>query len=609
MVGLSGVVGPAACDSTARTVPPTVDDEVTDTYRDDGIVVQSAFHEGTTGDQPVETDDGTLVWVWGEVFSVTDPQSGRRSVDPFETARVCAEEYAEHGEGFVERLDGEFLGLLYDRSANTATFFVDRCGARPLYYAVGEGGFAFSTNVQTVPDLPGVVPAFDETYLAEYLYSVRVPGTKTPVAEFEQIAPATLLTYDADAGTVDDRQYWEPNYRPVDKPLSYFVRELSERLSRAVADRTPDADGEYGLLLSGGSDSRAVLAAGGPSIDSYHLGDGWNREARAAKRAADAAGSRFVPLKRGPDYHETLLERAAPIQEFLGPFSSGHMLGHAETLSETDALLTGLYSDVMFGSWSVPQIEVDLPPGVTVQTPFPRVPSTPAEYVAEQAEFMRRDPTFLRASPFEDILAANIHEHERGGRVDYHGVEYASVETLALSQFYYPITNGIGFDLFASSQITPTRTPFLDRRLIDLHLEMPLKHRLRHDPVRRVVKALDPSLAAVPHASTGVPVGYPKAAHFVGDYATDLFAKLKSPSSYWARGPLQDKNKVTRGSDFVGRALDRNERRGRALSCLDWPAVRESYRKHQAGDVNSATELYRLVTVLDMPLAGRLLER
>lgn len=610
MVGLSGVVGSTADACRVWTVPPTVDDEVTDTYRDDDITVRSAFHAGTTVDQPVEADDGTLVWVWGEVFSVTDPRNGRRSVDPYETARVCAAEYGEHGKGFVERLDGEFLGLLYDRSANTATFFVDRCGARPVYYARTEERFAFSTNIQTVPEFPGFEPAFDETYLAEYLYSVRVPGTKTPVDGVEQIAPATHLTYDADGKRLDDRRYWEPRYQPVDKPLSYFVRELTERLERAVADRTPDSEGKYGLLLSGGSDSRAVLAVGGSSLDSYHLGDGWNREARAAKRAANAVGSRFEPLYRGPDYHETLLERAAPIVEFLGPFNSGHMLGYAETLSETDALLTGLYSDVLFGSWGVPQREVDLPSGVTVRLPFPRVPSTPAEYVAGETEFsLTNDPAFLRAPPFKDIVAANVHELEPGGSVDYHGVEYASIETLALSQFYYPITNGIGFDLFAALQTTPTRTPYLDRQLIDLHLSMPVKYRLRHDPIRRALKALDPALAAVPHASTGVPVDYPKVAHAVGDYATDLLAKFDRSPSYWTEKPVQNRSEVIRVSDFLGRALDRNERRGRALSCIDWPAVRESYRRHRAREAGISGDLYRLVTALDTPLAGRLLNR
>lgn len=606
MVGFSGVIGEHE-DIGVETVPPTVDDERTAIHREQGIAVRSAFHEGTAVDQPVATDDEKLVWVWGEVFSITDARGGRKQVDPFETARVCANQYDEHGMEFTDRLDGEFIGFLYDPNDGTATFFVDRCGARPLYYTVGDESFAFSTTIQTVPEISGFTPAFAEPYLAEYLYSRRVHGTKTPIEGVEQIAPGSILTYDLDSHEVDERQYWEPQYRPVDRPLSYFVRELAERLDKAVADRMPETDNDYGLLLSGGSDSRTVLAAGGSSLDSYHMGDGWNREARAAKRATDAAESRFELLERGPDYHATVLERAAPIMEFLGPFHSGHMLGHAETLSETDALLTGLYCDVLFGSWSIPQLELSLPFGVKLWPPVPRVPATPAEYVAHQgADEMIRRPPFLHTAPFEEILTANI--EQRGGRVRDHGIEYDSVETLALSQYYYPITNGIGFDLYAALQVTPTRNPFLDRRLIDLHLSMPLKYRLRHEPIHRAMKILDPSLAAIPNASSGVPVTYPKTAHVVGNRLTNQTAKLRQSKSYRTEGPLQDKNEVIRQTDFIEYVLDRNEERGRELSCIDWEAVKETYTDHCAGKTNAGEELYRLVTVLETPLASRILD-
>ncbi|KDE58306.1 hypothetical protein EL22_05640 [Halostagnicola sp. A56] len=329
MVGLSGVVGEHG-GLEVETVRPTVSDERTNSYRDKQIAVRTAFHEGTTVEQPVETDAGPLVWVWGEVFSVTDDRGGRMRVDPFETARVCADLYDEYGDRFVERLDGEFIALLYDPDEETATFFSDRVGARPLYYAVSDDAIAFSTSIQAVPEIPGYTPTFSESYLAEYLHSRRVHGTKTPVDGIEQIAPATQLTYDLEAGALDERQYWEPRYRPVDKPLSYFVSELAERFERAVADRMPRDGGDAGLLLSGGSDSRSVLAAGGSELTGFHMGDGWNREARYAKRAANAAGAEFELLERGRDYHATLLERAAPIQEFVGSFQSGHMLGYAE---------------------------------------------------------------------------------------------------------------------------------------------------------------------------------------------------------------------------------------------------------------------------------------
>ncbi|SFS41423.1 asparagine synthase-related protein [Halostagnicola kamekurae] len=605
MVGISGAFGEAAGSCDVETVPPTIDGgEVTDRYRERGVTISSAFHAGMATDQPVEAADGGLVWVWGEVYSVTDGAGARTTVDPAESARVCARQYSEHGLEFISRLDGEFVGCIYDADAGTVSFFLDRLGARPLYYWSGEDGFAFSTSVQTVPLVPEFEPRFDERYLAEYLYCRRTLGTKTPVEGIEQLPPATVLTYDLESKTTEQHRYWEPRYRPVDEPLSYFTRELADRFERAVADRTSD-DREHGVLLSGGSDSRAVLAAADEPPTAFHLGDGWNREARIAKRAADAAGAAFRLLNRGPDYHATLLERAAPIQEFVGPFHTGHALGFAEEIdAEVDTLLTGLYSDDLFGSWSVPQATLRLPFGVQFWLPFERLPSTTADFVANQvAAGPTRKPAFLESKPLEDVLAENV--RSRNGRVDYHGVDYESVEQLSLSSTLYPITNGIGFDLYSALQIAPTRNPFLDRRLVDLALSMPLKYRLRHDPLHRAMAKFDSSLAELPHASSRLPIEYPKAAHVLGARVTNQLDKLGRSNSYRTDGPWQDRDEVVRTDDFVGRSLEANEAVGRRLPGIDMDAARETYRRHRAGEIDAAEELYRLVTVLEMPLTER----
>jgi len=607
MVGISGVFGPDAGSRDVRTVPPTVDGgEVTHSYRDDGVAVEAAFHAGTATDQPAEATDGARVWLWGEVFSVTDGGE-RTTVDPNESARVCADQYAAHGLEFVARLDGEFVGCILDPNDDTVSFFTDRVGARPLYYSTAGDRIAASTSVQTVPVLPNRQTSFDEQYLVEYIYARRTLGTKTPVDGVDQMAPATLLTYDLDTGTIERERYWEPRYDPVDEPRSYFVRELAKRFERAVADRTSD-DRDHGLLLSGGSDSRAVLAAADERLTGFHLGDGWNREATIAKRVADAAGADFELLNRGPEYHATLLERAGPIQEFTGPFHTGHALGFVEEIrDEADTLLTGLYSDDLFGSWSVPQLTLSLPRGVQFWLPSARLPSTTDDVVAgEVAAGPTRQPAFLDTTPFDDILRANLRSVD--GETEFHGVRYESIPQLSLSATLYPITNGIGFDLFSALQIAPTRNPFLDRRLLDLHCSLPLKHRLRSDPLHGAIDRLDSSLAAIPHASSRLPLTSPKTAHAAASRVVNQTDKLASWGSYRTQGPWQNRNEVVRNTDFVGRALDEHADTLERLPGVAPAAVRDTYRRHRLGEVDAAEELYRLVSVTEMPLTARIVD-
>ncbi|GGM60522.1 asparagine synthase (glutamine-hydrolyzing) [Halarchaeum rubridurum] len=627
MVGLSGVVGADAGAVEVDTVPATVDDEVRATHRADGVAVRTAFHRGASVEQPVTAPDGALVWVWGEVYAVGTGDD-RERVDPRETARVCAAESAAHGRSFPDRLDGEFAGVRYDPETGRATLFTDRLGARPLYYAVGDDALAFSTSVQRVPEVDGATFAFDSDFLAEYLYARRTFGARTPIAGVDQLAPATTVAYDPTDGRLDERRYWAPRYRPVERPLSHYVDELAERFAAAVADRTAD-DRTAGLLLSGGSDSRAVLAAAGTDaragvgadatesestsagrgerIRTYHMNDGWNREARIARRIADAADAPFTLLERGPSYHETLLERAAPIQEFIGPFNTGHALGFADRLAgDVDVLLTGLYSDSLFGPWSIPSPEIPLPYGASLPLPLADLPGSVDEYAAAQAASQpARDPDYLDAPPLADL----VREHVREGvtSLDHHGVVHPDVESLVLSEFYYPITNGIGFDLYSALQIAPTRNPFLDRRLVDLHLEIPLRYRLRHDLVALALERLDEALAAIPHPSTRLPLTAPHLAHVAAAPASSLVDRLRDGGdSYLTWGPWQDKDALLRGHDFVGDALREHDAVLRGLPGVDADAAWETYRRHRAGEVDAAEELYRLLTVASMPMAARL---
>ncbi|GGN09886.1 asparagine synthase-related protein [Halarchaeum nitratireducens] len=626
MVGLSGVVGAGATETEVDTVPATVDDEVRGTHRADGVAVRTAFHRGASVEQPVTAPDGALIWVWGEVYGVGDGDE-RERVDPRETARVCAAQSAAHGRSFPDRLDGEFAGVRYDPETGRATLFTDRLGAHPLYYAVGDDALAFSTSVQSVPEVDGAAFAFAPDYLAEYLYARRTFGTRTPVAGIDQLAPATTVAYDPADGGLDERRYWAPRYRPVDRPLSHYVDELAERFAAAVADRTAD-DRAAGLLLSGGSDSRAVLAAagegadasavgdrreraggsgGGEPIRAYHMNDGWNREARIARRIADTGDAPFTLLDRGPSYHETLLERAAPIQEFIGPFNTGHALGFASELAaDVDVLLTGLYSDSLFGPWSVPSPEVPLPYGASLPLPITDLPETVEEYAAAHAASQpARDPDYLDAPPLDQLVRENVREGIAS--IDHHGVDHPDVERLALSEFYYPITNGIGFDLYSALQIAPTRNPFLDRRLVDLHLEIPLRYRLRHDLVALALERLDEELAAIPHPSTRLPLTAPHLAHVVAAPASSLLDKLRGGrDSYRTWGPWQDKDALLRERDFVGDALREADDVVRALPGVDRDAAWETYRRHRAGEIDAGEELYRLLTVAATPLAARL---
>jgi asparagine synthase (glutamine-hydrolysing) len=112
-----------------------------------------------------------------------------------------------------------------------------------------------------------------------------------------------------------------------------------------------------------------------------------------------------------------------------------------------------------------------------------------------------------------------------GEEVVDHGVSYPSLREATLAS-RCPLTNGTSqFFYHGTSQMMPSGTPFLDNRLFDLFLTIPVRHLLRGDLVNRAIRRLAPSLADYPHGSGVVPVRYPFTAQRVGELATEFVQK------------------------------------------------------------------------------------
>lgn len=571
--------------------------------------VATAHHSFDAEPQPVRTADGSALWVWGDVWSVRR-SGGYEAVSP-PPAQVCASLYDEHGTAFVERLNGNFVGLLVDPDAGETTFFTDRLGTRPLHYARTDDGVAFATNVQALALHGGYDPTFDVERLAEYFTFQRTFGVRTPLVGVELLQPGSVTTVDHADGTIDVERYWTPSYEPVDRSRSYFVERLAETFRQVVDERTRPGV-EYGLLLSGGGDSRLVMAA----LDAlsvpfraYHLADWDNEEADAAKRAASEADAEFEILRRSDGYQADQLATTPAFSNFVGYFNQVHASGFADRIGdEVDVLWSGHYGDMLFRGNHVPTPNVDLGALGSFDLPVEQPVST-VDALVDARTGSRTAPAYVDHSLDRPIAESYARDVERRGDVVVdHGVAYRSPrEAVVCSRI--PLTNGTSqFFYDGTLQLLPSRTPFLDNRLVDLFLSTPMEYLLRDDLVGAATQRLAPSLAAVPRGETGVGLDQPFAIQWTGRLGRALrrrhFSDTQGPP-HWTHGPWPDHAELVRSSDFVRRTLDDRETLGRQLPFLDWDAVEACYRAHRDGE-NRLRELYTLVTFLEMPLARRI---
>lgn len=621
MVGVCGVIGKRNHDvGVVATDLLWTGDETRVEYADDSIQVVSVFHEKEAEDQPATAANGdVLVWVWGNVYGV-EADDGYRRLRPDESiATTVARLYDEYGLDFVSRLNGEFFGLVYDRPENTASFFEDRFGVRDAYYArPQQGTLVFSTHAQALTRHPDLTPEFHPKYVREFLVRRRVPGAKTPIRGVRMFAPGAITTFDPTEDSLTERQFWTVQYRPVDRPLSYFVDAFVERFRDAVAERTA-ADGSYGLMLSGGLDSRLHLAAltsldEEVDVTAYTISGWMNREARMAERVALTAGVDFEMLRRDERYHERGLERNPKLSNFIGSFDQAHAEGFSERLrSKVDYVLDNNHADSLVKGFRLPSAELSLGSIGTLEFPWLDKPDSFGEFLDETA---RNVPKYVSGLENDRELLATELERD-GERIRYFDLWYDSFDDFALWGGVFPRTHGNSlFAVHSLRHNLPYRNPFVDNRIADLVLSMPPKHLLRKSLVVEGIERLNPELAEFPHAADYVPIKYPYWLQYVANKPlhllnTQIPLRPKPPLDHEANAPWQVSRTIVQNQNFPLEKLYEHKSAIQGLPFLDWDGALQCYRDVVSdvgadGETDSPTRaLYTLLTFLEMPATQR----
>jgi asparagine synthase (glutamine-hydrolysing) len=403
---------------------------------------------------------------------------------------------------------------------------------------------------------------------------------------------------------VETERYWTPTHDPVDRPFSYFVDRFTDLFQQVLSEWTRD-DLDYGVLLSGGSDSRLVLAGVDQEATVFHIADWMSREAKTAKRAADAADTDCVLLERDEMYQAQALTRNPSLANFSGWFDQAYFSGFDDEIaSEVDVLLSGLYADMLFKGGPLDTSRLPLGPIGSISIPVWKDVESIDEYVAQQTAAAKDPPSYFTPPlDIEAVVKNNIRRTDDG--IVSHGIEYESLRDLVMYGEYHPI--GADTDaIFSRSlmQICPYRTPFLDARILEFQQQVPIKYMLRRNIIARAVERLSPELADVPHARTGISLKYPFAVEYLGGHINGFrrkhFSRDSPPRAHLTHGPWMDREALIQHRDFLISQIREREDLIRDLPFLDYEGVMECYDTHLDGE-DQATLLYSLATLLEMP--------
>jgi asparagine synthase (glutamine-hydrolysing) len=411
--------------------------------------------------------------------------------------------YLQHGESFVERLNGAFAIAIWDARTRTLLLANDRWTLFPLYYTQTATGLLIGSGVRALLAEPRVSGEVEELSLGQMVSFDHLLGDATLLKAVKLLRSGHLLTYRA--GTLRVRPYWQMRH-----PESYAIKreadwmdEFGHYWSQAVRRQDRGSSGA-GVLLSGGLDSRLILGAlgrirGGDSLHAFTWGIPGCDDARFARQLSRKVGARFQFDELEPDWLRHKADEGVRLTDGMANLVNLHALANVEAQTrQVGAIYKGFMGDALLGfplryqhwaSYSPDQTyaahhQVHLDQGTKTFTP-------------EDYERLFTPACLARMSvPPEDSYRAALEEYRP--------------RLMAEQRVYYSLThrtprlalNGV---LVVRSRAA-VRLPFADNDLVDFSLSVPPGLLYQRRLVRQTFIRDFPELAKVPSTDTGLPM-------------------------------------------------------------------------------------------------------
>ncbi len=164
-------------------------------------------------------------------------------------------------EEFLNKLDGYYNAVIYDSNKQKVFLISDRYGMRMLYFYFKDGHFAFSSEVKGLLGLDFVDSSIDTAQIECFMDLGYLLEDNTWHKYIKLIKPASIIEFDINTKELTQRYYWKwSEIKPQNISFDVAVDKLGELWLEAVGKRFNPTE-KIGIALSGGLDSRAILAA------------------------------------------------------------------------------------------------------------------------------------------------------------------------------------------------------------------------------------------------------------------------------------------------------------------------------------------------------------
>ena len=567
------------------------------------------------GHQPMMSASGRYVATFnGEIYNCKSLRRELESVRCAPTWRgtsdteVLVAAFDAWGiEAAVSACVGMFAIAVWDKELRALTLVRDRMGEKPLYFGQFHGVWLFGSELKALVAHPAFEGAIDLQAASTYMTLGYVPAPATIYRGVSKVRPGCMVRIDATTHAVQERPYWSLLEAASKPPLEFASGVASDHeaidrvealLSQAIAQQRT-ADRPVGVLLSGGVDSSCIVALmraqDSSPIRTFGIGfhESFFNEAEFARKVASHFATDHTELYVSAAEAQAVIPLLPEIYDepFADPSQIPTYLVSKLARTSVTVALTGDGGDELFGGypryamgnrlWSVMRhvpASWRPPVGDLLQGLAPRFVDRlfagifahddvsgvrgirPAHKIAKLGRVLRsRD---LRAlylgllSPWAEpeSMGRSLRRQTLLHDVGDSGADTAYQDFMLRDLVgYLPDDILTKIDRAAMAVSLENRAPFLDHRVVEFAVRMPLALKARNGVGKWVLRQI--LYRHIPRAL----VDRPKMGFCV-------------PLDSWLRGPLKE---------WAGDLI--SSRQSDAASLLDRTALMRLFNEHNAG--------------------------
>jgi asparagine synthase (glutamine-hydrolysing) len=226
-----------------------------------GFVRLSIIDLSLAGHQPMISSDERYVVVFnGEIYNYIELKrelisKGHKFTSNTDTEVLLAS-YIEWGESCLDKFNGMWAFVIFDRKLNHLFGARDRFGVKPFYYCYTNSSFIFASDIPSILSQLASVPEPDEQVIFNYLNFGR-----TDYSEHTFYQKVFKLqhghSFTIKDNTLNFRRWYslnDKNEEPFKEPGEFFEL-LKDSINLRMRSDVP-----VGVCLSGGLDSSSIVS-------------------------------------------------------------------------------------------------------------------------------------------------------------------------------------------------------------------------------------------------------------------------------------------------------------------------------------------------------------